>query len=298
MDRRKNHKKDHLRPEKDHQCCHFLTRIAFLFILFLVIVHGSLSVVSAQDLIPVRNYAFVRGEKFKFRAYYDSFVTGKVTAGVATLEVKSDNKQFSGRNTFHVIGEGKSKGAFNLFFKVEDRFETYIDEEYLVPWYFTRSSREGDFAKDDEVRFNQYSKTASSRTANKPVPPGIQDIISAFYFARNIDFSCAKNGDTYPINFFLDDSVYISVIQFAGREEVETDLGRFRCLKFKPMVVTGNVFSQPYPMDIWISDDSNRIPVLARSEVIVGSVKLELIHFQGLANPLTSLTGSNGTGSK
>ena len=268
------------------------------FFLFLLLVHCSWLTGTAQELVPLRNYAFSLGEKFKFRAYYDSFVTGKVTAGVATLEVRHEKEQFSGRNTYHVIGEGKSKGAFNLFFKVDDRFETYIDEEYLVPWYFIRRTREGDFTKDDEVRFNQYSNTASSRTANKAVPPGIQDIISAFYLARNFDFSGAKNGDTYPITFFLDDSVYVSVIQFAGREDVETDLGRFRCMRFKPMVVTGNVFSQPYPMYVWISDDSNHIPVLARSEVIVGAVKLELIHYQGLANPLTSLVVSNGTGKK
>jgi hypothetical protein len=57
------------------------------------------------------------------------------------------------------------------------------------------------------------------------------------------------------------------------------------------MVATGNVFSQPYPMDIWITDDKNRIPVLARSAVIVGSVKMELVKYQGLANPLTALIG-------
>jgi hypothetical protein len=46
-------------------------------------------------------------------------------------------------------------------------------------------------------------------------------------------------------------------------------------------------------MDIWISDDQNRIPVLAKSAVIVGSVKLELIDYKGLANPVTSLIGSS-----
>ena len=188
-----------------------------------------------------------------------------------------------------MIGEGRSKGAFNLFFKVNDRFESYIDEESLVPWYFVRSSREGDYSKDDEVRFNQFSNTASSKTANKKVPAGIQDIISAFYLARTFDFSGLKEGDKIPLNLFFDDSVYVSVIQFAGREEVATDLGIFRCLKFRPMVMTGNVFSQEYPMDIWISDDDNHIPVLASSAVIVGSVKLELIGYEGLNRPLSSL---------
>jgi hypothetical protein len=59
------------------------------------------------------------------------------------------------------------------------------------------------------------------------------------------------------------------------------------------MVATGYVFSQPYPMDVWITDDQNRIPVLAKSDVTIGSVKLELIEYKGLANPVTSLVGSS-----
>ncbi|MDP4280878.1 MAG: DUF3108 domain-containing protein [Bacteroidota bacterium] len=240
--------------------------------------------VRSQGLVPVVNRAFVRGEKFTFRAYYDSFLTGKVTAGVATLEVKNDVKTVEGRNCYHVVGEGKSKGAFNMFYKVNDRFETFIDEEYMVPWRFIRHTHEGSYAKEDEVRFNQYTRNASSRKANKKVPARVQDIISIFYYTRTLDFSNLKPGEQFPVSFFLDDSVYVSRICYVGREDIETSLGRFRCLRFKPMVATGKVFSQPYPMDIWVSDDTNRIPVLAKSGVIVGSVKLELTNFQGLAH--------------
>ncbi|MCX6249305.1 MAG: DUF3108 domain-containing protein [Bacteroidetes bacterium] len=261
--------------------------IRVLIISFLIL-HSSFFILQGQDLQKVGNKAFIRGEKFKFRAYYDSFLTGKVTAGEATLEVREDAPKINGRNTFHVIGEGKSKGAFNLFFKVDDIFETFMDEEFLVPWYFIRKTHEGSYRKDDEVRFNQYSKTASSKRANKSIPSGIQDVISAFYFTRSFDFSSSKIGETFPVTYFLDDSVYFSVIQFAGREDITIGLGTFHCLRFKPMLVTGNVFSQPYAMDIWITDDANHVPLLAVSAVIIGSVKLELITFDNLANPVTS----------
>lgn len=254
------------------------------------ILHCSLLILNGQDLKKVENSAFIRGEKFSFRAYYDSFITGKVTAGIATLEINADNKEFNGRKTYHATAKGKSKGAFNLFFKVNDQFETYFDEEYIVPWYFIRKTREGDYSRDDEVRFNQLSLSASSSTANKKIPTGTQDIISAFYFARTFDFSNVKAGENFNITYFLDDSVYTAVIQFAGREEIGIDLGTFHCLKFKPMVVKGKVFSQPYAMDVWISDDKNHIPILAKSAVIVGAVKLELVQYQNLANPVTSLS--------
>ena len=243
----------------------------------------------SQSFIPVTNNAFIRGEKLKFKAYYDSYVTGKVTAGIATLEVDRSENKIDGHKVFHIIGEGHTKGAFNWFFKVADRFESFIDEEYLFSWSFLRRTREGDYKYSDDVKFNQYSGTVLSTRANKKIPPGTQDVLSAFYYARTLDFSILKPGQNVPIAFYLDDSLYISQIQFVEKSEVITDLGRFQCLRFRPMVATGNVFSQPYPMDIWITDDKNRLPVLAKSAVIVGSVKLELIGYSGLANPLTSL---------
>jgi hypothetical protein len=275
---------DHRGTEKDHKHRDLKMKSVYRFLIFAVVI-GNLSFVNAnaQELTSIRNNAFIRGEKLKFRAYYDSYLTGKVTAGVATLEVKFENKKLNDRSTYHIIGEGKSKGAFNLFYKVNDRFESYMDEEYLVPWTFLRQTRESDYKKDDEVRFNQYSGSYSSRTANKKMVPGTHDILSAFYYCRTLDFSNLKIGDRFPVNFMLDDSVYTSLIEFAGREDVITDLGKFHCLRFKPMVATGNVFSQPYPMDVWVSDDQNRIPILAKSAVIVGSVKLELIEYKGLA---------------
>ncbi|MEI7500499.1 MAG: DUF3108 domain-containing protein [Bacteroidota bacterium] len=263
-------------------------RITLLVSVFIFTFHVSPVNSFSQRFNPVKNEAFIRGEKLKFRAYYDSYVTGKVSAGIATLEVDHSMKQIDSRKVYHIVGEGRSKGAFNWFFKVEDRFESFVDEEYLFSWSFIRRTREGDFKYSDDVKFNQYSGTALSTRANKKIPAGTQDVLSAFYYARTLDLSDIKPGQNIPIAFYLDDSLYISQIQFIGREEVITDLGRFQCLRFKPMVATGNVFSQPYPMDVWITEDKNHLPILAKSAVIVGSVKLELISYSGLANPLTS----------
>lgn len=261
-------------------------------LIILLTVHCSLFTGVAQELRPVSNHAFIPGEKFTFTVYYDSYVTGKVTAGTASLEVSFRRHTMEGREVYHAVGTGKSKGAFNLFFKVDDRFESFIDTGYMVPLYFVRHTREGSYKKDDEVKFNQFTGTASSRKANKSVPPGTQDLISAFFYARTIDISSLNPGDYFPLNFYLDDSLYVTRVYFEGREVVMTEAGTFRCLKFKPMVAVGNVFSQSYPMSVWVTDDQYRMPVLARSAVIVGSVKMELTRYQGLAGVPGALVGS------
>ncbi|MHC1706462.1 MAG: DUF3108 domain-containing protein [Bacteroidales bacterium] len=256
-------------------------------IFFILLFSAGLTVISAQ--IPpkrVNTPAFKKGEKLEFRVFYNAMLTGNVTAGYATLEVKSDDKMMNGRPVYHVVGEGTSRRAFDWFFKVRDRLESYFDINEFIPYYFVRRTREGGYIKDDDVKFDHNLEYASSRNALKKIPYGVQDVISAFYYARTLDFSEAKLGQNFSIPFFLDDSVYTSVIQFHGRETVKTELGEFRCLKFKPMVATGNVFSNPYPMTLWVTDDDNRLPVKGESAVVVGTVKMELINYFNLANSI------------
>ncbi len=252
---------------------------------FLMILLLSLSGVFSQELRKINNTAFQRGEKLTFRAYYDAILTGKVTAGEVTLEVTKENKTINGRNTFHVVGLGKTKGLFNLFFKVVDRYETYIDEEALVPWVFIRRVNEGGYIINQDVMFNHAQKIAVSNTAKVPVPEYIQDVISVFYYARTLDINHLNVGDSYPINFFIDDTVYNSHFIFLGIEDIKTSIGTIKCYKVKPKVATGIDFKEDYPMILYISADKNRIPVLGESKVIVGSVKLELIKYSGLKNP-------------
>ncbi|MDP4290910.1 MAG: DUF3108 domain-containing protein [Bacteroidota bacterium] len=261
--------------------------------LFLTLLLGLLVITQlpAQQLRSVKNASFARGEKLDFKVYYHSAITGNVTAGYGDIYVTEDNRKFNNRDTYHIIATGRSSGFFNMFFKVDDRFESYVDEEGIFPWLFTRRTREGGYKKDDEVNFYHFSGSAVSRKAITHIPVNVQDIISAFYFARTFNANSIKPGDIINLPFFLDDSVYYTKVKFFGRETITTSLGRIKCLKLKPMMAKGKVFKEDYPMTLWVSDDNNKIPILAESAVIVGSVKMELIKFSGLLNPFSSREG-------
>ncbi len=257
-------------------------------IVLLITLFSCFQEAEAQQLRKIENTAFQRGEKLTYRVFYDSYLTGNVLAGEASLEIRPDNEVISGRNTMNVIGLGRSKGAFNFFFRVVNRYETFLDQEAILPLLFIRRINEGGYRKSQDVMFNQINNIAISNTATVPVVENVQDIISAFYYLRTYDYDQAKIGDVYDVNFFLDDTVYVSRVMFDGREEVTTRMGTFKTLRFKPQVLTGDVFRQPYPMTLWISDDKNKIPVLAQSGIVVGSVKMELTGFEGLRNPMSS----------
>lgn len=256
--------------------------------LLLIILLLSCLSVFPQSYRSVQNNAFVRGEKLTFRVAFNSSLTGSITGGKATLEVKNENKVLNNRSTYHVVGEGKTTGFIELFYKIHDRFESYFDQDALIARQFVRRTRENNYKKDDLVVFRQEDLLAVSLTKIVKVPANMQDVISAFYYARTLDISNLEPGGIIHVPFFLDDSVYNSRVIFKGRETVKIKLGKFRCIAFRPMVATGYAFDDPYPITIWLTDDANRMPVLIESEQSVGRARVELTSFSGLANPVTA----------
>lgn len=244
---------------------------------------------SAQQYRTVPHDQFKRGEKLDFRISFYSLLTGNIPAATATLVLTNENKQINGRNTFHAVVTGKTKGFIEYFYTVEERFESYFDDLALIPHLFIRNTHENSYVKYDKVTFRHKDKLAVSNTSVKKVPVNVQDMVSAFYYSRSFDLTNAKPGKEFELPFFLDDTVYNSKIKFTGREKIKTRLGKFNCIVFKPMVATGQVFDDPYPVTIWITDDKNRIPVLIETELTVGSARIELTSYQNLANPVTSL---------
>ena len=187
-----------------------------LAIIFSSFIYSLAAFADGEELRNMQNHAFQRGEYLEYRVFYDSWMTSWLTAGVGTVEVTDENKQFHGRDTYHMKIEGKSKGLFNWFFKVRDRFESYVDEQALVPGKYIRRTREGDYVKDDDVYFDHFKNTAKSRTLEREIPPNTQDIVSAFYVMRNLSVDSLNVNDELSVKFLLDDSVYTSRIIFLG----------------------------------------------------------------------------------
>ncbi|HLC83378.1 MAG TPA: DUF3108 domain-containing protein [Bacteroidia bacterium] len=238
-----------------------------------------------KELPVINNEAFKRGEMLTFRMHY-----GIIEAGVATLGITEEEKEIAGRKTYHVIGLGQSRGAFDLFFKVRDRYETYIDDKSIVPWIFLRHVNEGGYKIDQSYVFNHFSEKVNvGNNEMYDIEPNMQDMLSAFYAARNLDLGAAKPGETYSINCFMDKEVWPLKVKFIGRETITTDLGTFKCLKYRPIVQKGRVFKHEEDLNIWITDDKNHIPILGQADVLVGSIKAELKAYKGLAHPVAKV---------
>jgi len=238
------------------------------------------------DQLPQqKNIAFKEGEVLTYRMHY-----GAMNAGMAVLEVKPDLIEVNGRKVYHIVGNGFTIGSADWFFKVRDRYETYMDKDALLPWLFVRRVDEGGYKFSQDYSFNHYTKKVDIGNGEKyDVPLGVQDMVSAFYSARNLDLSNAKEGDTYSVDCFVDKELWPLKIKFLGREEIKTDLGKFRCLKFVPIVQKGRVFKKDEDLLVWISDDLNHIPMRAQAKVLVGSIKMDITAVKNLSNPCSKV---------
>ncbi len=232
--------------------------------------------------------AFRSGEKLVYRVFYSSAIID-ATAGEAVLSIEDDTLVIPGsderKEVYKLSGVGYSKGLFDLFFPVKDTFESYIDKNSLLPYKFMRGTHEGNYTRHDIAWFYRDSLKAKSSRKVIDIPKTVHDMLSALYYMRLVDIEDYNSDSMYIINFYLDDSVYHSAIKYLGRDTIKTKLGRIPTLRIAPMMATGEVFAKKYPMFVWVTDDKNHIPVFASSEVIVGSVKMELLHYKNVKNP-------------
>lgn len=253
-----------------------MRRLLVVFLLTMIAVRSF-----GQQVATIVTPVFKVGEQLNYKLKYGFF-----TAAEAFLRVEASDKTFDGHPTYHIVADGKTAGAFDILYKVRNRYETYVDEKTLEPYFYTENRHESSYKHSDNVTFNHDNDKITANKGVFPYKGKVFDFLSAYYFSRNIDVSKLKIGDTFNLNYFLEDGVHTLSITYVGHEKIDTDLGTFNCLKFNPTIIPGRVFRKDSKLYLWITDDENRIPLRAHVELIVGSVTMDLTSVKDLKYPL------------
>jgi len=66
--------------------------------------------------------------------------------------------------------------------------------------------------------------------------------VSAFYFARTLDYSTMRVGQKTIVENFYKDTTYPLAIKFLGHQRVSVDAGKFDCLVVEPLIKEGGLF--------------------------------------------------------
>lgn len=233
---------------------------------------------TALRVIP--QTAFGVGERLVFDVNY-----GFITAGEATMAVAGYDS-IAGRLCYRIEFSVNSLPSFSWIYRVEDRYLTFIDAEAIVPWRFEQHIREGNYRRDFVAEFNQYRHIARTSEGEYKIPPYVHDIMSAFYYARTMDYSQSKPGDVYTLYNFYKDTSHELGVKFLGRQELEVEAGTFQTIVVEPLVKEGGLFKSEGRIVIWLSDDGVKIPVRVNTKVIIGSIDTELREYSGLRGTL------------
>jgi hypothetical protein len=263
----------------------------FGFLLFELMAFTKNAKAPDDEFCGIKNAAFQAGEVISYTVYYS--VAGiYIDAGNATFT--NVLEKMNGRPVYHIAGVGKTNPSYDWIYKVRDKYETFIDTGTLQPLHFLRNVDEGGYKKYENITFDRNANTAVTTEGVFKVPDCIQDVLSAVYYARNIDFAKYKPNDKIPFSMFLDNEVFNMYVRYLGKETVKTKYGKFNAIKFKPLLIKGTIFQGGEKMTVWVSDDSNRVPVRIESPIVVGKVKVDMMSSKNLRYPLTSLIKVRG----
>lgn len=222
------------------------------------------------DFPEVANQAFAPGEQLTFSVEYFG-----ISAGYATLSVH-EGRLFHGRPTYHLVAQARTHPAFEWFFKVRDRIESYMDKQGLFSWRYEKHLREGSYKNHSVIAYLQLEQKVSKDNGKQVVdaPPWTQDVLSEFYYFRVLPLNI---GETITIPVVADNAkVYELIVKVIKKERITVPAGTFDCIKVEPFLKFEGLFQHKGKMHIWVTDDNRRVPVLIKSQIVIGTIDIVL----------------------
>jgi hypothetical protein len=202
-------------------------------------------------------------------------------AGTATFHLDADG------NTEHINANGVDMGAINLLFKVNDRFQSALDQHTGCSLYFNKQLQEGHRQVTSSLQFNAAigqqvldEKNVVKGTAKHKqaaIPPCVSDLMSAIFYGATQELTVGQSF-SFPI---ADAMRTVEVtMKVEARERVTTPAGVFDTLRVQPVADAGIVKNRGN-IWIWYTDDARHLPVQMRARLFWGTLTMHLSSVEG-----------------
>lgn len=261
--------------------------IAFSFVAAVLVI-GFLSDTSAieapvSSTVPRFRSAMLQvGEELEYKVSYSFF-----TIGTIRIQVK-DKDQRNGRTVYKANAIIDSNPSLDWLVELHIRFATQMDEDvFSYSWV-------GDDSSKKEVNFRRfnfdydrnrllYERGKKLSTGERKVESAdtiqvkekCQDGFSLFFYAR--EHVLEKKQVNIPT--FIENKQVSTFIDFL-KERTDMDIDAVDypvdVIKFEGKADYVGVFGMTGGFRGWFSNDDARIPIVARMNVILGSIKIQL----------------------
>lgn len=251
-------------------------------VIFLTIITGS-SLLSQNAV----NTAFQSGESLKFKG---SYYMSSLWADLAEVKIDVADLNSGGKSLYMVTATASTYSNYDSFFKIRDLFQTYIDKNEVKPYLFKRLVDEGGYRFNMKYVINRNTLQAKFEFIRGPITrnsvikitENTQDLVSVLYYVRTMDFEKIQVGKSISVPTLIDDKVEDIVLTYRGKETIKTEaLGSVQCYKIGISANNKAVVNKE-SNNIWLTANKNKVPVLVKAEIPVGSIQLRLVEAKGL----------------
>lgn len=273
------------------------TSISTKGLLLSILILSSIQVSAIQG--AVNNSVFKDGEKISYDVHYK---WGLISMHAGRADFSVSETVYNNIPSYKFSVAGSSLKTFDKFYRIRDTLESIAGKNDLLPSYFKRVANEDSYWAQDEFHFIENSsktvlntdcrrrndkRTLDTLSFNETVT----DLVTAFYRIRNLDISSMKKNERVSFAIVYDDDgkSFNLNFKYLGKEEITVNGKKYRCLKLQPLVIKGKIFKDDKALNVWISDDENKIPILIEAKIIVGTVKATLSKSENIRYPLTSI---------
>jgi hypothetical protein len=240
------------------------------------------STAAPEGMPPSLARAFSEGERFTYRVSWLG-----LHAATAVMEA-GPAPPLDGRRTLRLLTTTVSSPAVTRFYPVDNRVESLVDAETLLPRRLLFRRREGRRKNDFDITFHHAQGTVLSIKdgvpATIPIPPGTQDAISCLYYVRGEP--SLQPGFSQVMTVHHDKKNYRLEVRIEAIEKVRGPWGEIEAIRALAVMPFQGIFLNEGNVRVWFTNDDRRIPVKMKAKVIVGSVVADLIDGFGAKPPL------------
>ena len=249
------------------------------FLSILLLLGGLAAVAPASPTDPALSRAFGPGERLTFAISYLG-----LHAGTAVLQV-ANGPTLKGRPTWRLQTNAWSEPPVSTFFKVDDRIESLVDAENLVPYHMVFHKREGKKEMHLDVTFHHAEGTVTTIkdgvSETVPLPAGSQHAFSALYYLR--DRSNVQVGDALTLNVHHEKKNYPLNARVERLDKIRGRWGRTQALEVIVNMPFRGIWLNEGNMRLWVTSDARHVPLKIKAKVVIGSIVAELVEGPGIA---------------
>jgi len=205
------------------------------------------------------------GEELTYRATF-----GGIPAGTARMRVDGI-ELVRGRPAYHVVF---SVDGGVPFFRVHDRYESWIDVETLASLRHRQQISEGRYKRT--TSYEIYPERAEYQKEGDSVRASVANPLDDGSFIYAVRTAGVRVGETRQDDRYFRPDRNPVVLAGLRQETVSVGAGTFATTVVKPTIRTSGIFSEDGQAHVWFTDDANRYPVQVKAKFAKFSLTLTL----------------------